>query len=304
MTKRYEYARPRPFVAVDTVCLAYFAADKSLRVLLKYRDDVCKWALPGRFIRSAEPTEDGEYGEEAETLAQAFRESLQISATPLRGNQQVPLSICKHYTQKTSEEKAADKSPCSPSDFQSDEFVIQLSVRSDIRRDQERIKDGIHPRYRVISIPLLTMMYGVSWSSGLYKEWEWVPWDWILADNDIVANPSIRCTTPRSNEKFILAFDHREIIKDASMQLRQRARFRPIGRELLPPSFRIIDLKQIYEYIFDHKIDPSNFRKSLFDKGVLFNTGESVTGGAGRPATLVAFNDEIYENYYENDFKF
>lgn len=299
MTKRYEYTRPRPFVAVDTVCLAYFLADKSLRVLLKYREDVCKWALPGRFIRSAEPTENGEYGADAETLAQAFRESLQIRATPLRGNEPVSLSICKHYTP---EEKSAN-SPCSPADFQSDEFVIQLSVRSDIRRDQERTKDGTHPRYRVISIPLLTMVYGVTWPSGSYKDWEWVPWDWILSDNDIAPNPTIQCATPRSNEKFILAFDHREIIKDAAIQLRQRAYVRPIGRELLPPSFRINDLKQIYEYIFDHTIDSSNLRSSLKDKGIIFETGESEKG-TGRPAKLVSFNNKNYENYFENDFRF
>lgn len=297
-TKHIDQPRPRPFVAVDTVCLAYFPTDSTLRVLLKYRDDVGKWALPGRFIRSAERTAEGEYGDGAETLAQAFRASLLVNATPIRGKKEsVGLSLCKHL-------KVGENPTSSPEDFMNDEFIIQLGVRSEIKRDQERVKNGQPTNYRVISIPLLTMTYGTTWATGTYTDWEWVPWEWVLTDNGIVSAPTIHTAQPRTEERYLLAFDHAHIVKDATIMLRERARCRPIGRELLPPVFEIKHLNQIYNYLFDRRIEPSNFRKSMLDdKNVLYYTGSEKKGAPGRPAKLVAFDNKIYEQAFDNDFK-
>ena len=66
-----------------------------------------------------------------------------------------------------------------------------------------------------------------------------------------------------------LIFDHNAMLKMALSQLQHEASNNIIGLELLPEEFTIIQLRKLYNSIFQHKFDPGNFRKKILSLDVL-----------------------------------
>ncbi len=66
-----------------------------------------------------------------------------------------------------------------------------------------------------------------------------------------------------------LIFDHQEMFEKALVKLQQRAGYSLCGSELLPEMFTLIQLRKLYEAIFQHEFDPGNFRKKILSLGVL-----------------------------------
>src|SRR5690606_2264370 len=62
---------------------------------------------------------------------------------------------------------------------------------------------------------------------------------------------------------FELVLDHSEMAQLAISNLREKARFRPIGFELLPPEFTLGQLMTVYEAIFDHQNDKQKNKKKI-----------------------------------------
>ncbi len=60
-----------------------------------------------------------------------------------------------------------------------------------------------------------------------------------------------------------LAFDHDQILRVASRELRRQIHFEPVGFELLPKQFTIKELQALYEAILDVKFDRRNFYKKM-----------------------------------------
>lgn len=80
-----------------------------------------------------------------------------------------------------------------------------------------------------------------------------------------------------------LIFDHEEIVINALRLLQQKASIDLIGKELLPEMFTLMQLRNLYEAIFQKTFDPGNFRKKALSVGVierlnLKNTSESKKG--------------------------
>jgi len=80
-----------------------------------------------------------------------------------------------------------------------------------------------------------------------------------------------------------LIFDHEEIVANALALLQQKASIDLIGKELLPEMFTLMQLRNLYEAIFQKIFDPGNFRKKVLSTGVLEklslkNTTESKKG--------------------------
>ena len=80
-----------------------------------------------------------------------------------------------------------------------------------------------------------------------------------------------------------LVFDHEEIVKNALALLQQKASIDLIGKELLPEMFTLMQLRNLYEAIFQKTFDPGNFRKKVLSIGILErsnlkNTTESKKG--------------------------
>ncbi|MDP3435254.1 MAG: NUDIX domain-containing protein [Bacteroidota bacterium] len=66
-----------------------------------------------------------------------------------------------------------------------------------------------------------------------------------------------------------LIFDHQEMFGKALVKLQQKAGYSLCGSELLPEMFTLIQLRKLYEAIFQHEFDPGNFRKKILSHGVL-----------------------------------
>lgn len=90
-----------------------------------------------------------------------------------------------------------------------------------------------------------------------------------------------------------LAFDHEAIYAKAIDSLRRAVTIQPIAFELLSKAFTLSALQNIYEQIFDVKIDKRNFRKKIQKLDFIQETTLTV-GGKYRPAQLYQFNKKRY----------
>jgi 8-oxo-dGTP diphosphatase len=88
-----------------------------------------------------------------------------------------------------------------------------------------------------------------------------------------------------------LAFDHDRIVEYAIERLRNKLEYTTVGFQLLPESFTLTELQQVYEIILDKHIDKRNFRKKILSLGVILETGETKMDGVHRPARLYQFSD-------------
>jgi 8-oxo-dGTP diphosphatase len=66
-----------------------------------------------------------------------------------------------------------------------------------------------------------------------------------------------------------LIFDHQEMFEKALVKLQQKAGYSLVGIELLPEMFTLIQLRKLYEAIFQREFDPGNFRKKILSLEVL-----------------------------------
>lgn len=93
-----------------------------------------------------------------------------------------------------------------------------------------------------------------------------------------------------------LASGHTEIVQVARNRLRGKLAYTAVGFELLPETFTLVELQQLYEVILGKVIDKRNFRKKIIDLGVVEQTGKrSSMRGRGRPAVLFRFKPEVFK---------
>lgn len=100
-----------------------------------------------------------------------------------------------------------------------------------------------------------------------------------------------------------LAFDHNIIAQAALDRLRGKARYRPIGFELLAKTFTLSELQYLYETLLGEELDKRNFRKKILSLGILKDTGKMERNGPGRPARLYAFDARRYRKLERDGFE-
>jgi len=100
-----------------------------------------------------------------------------------------------------------------------------------------------------------------------------------------------------------LAFDHADIVADARRRLAAKARYQPVGFELLPVRFTLAQLQALYELLLGAELDKRNFRKKVARLGLLAPLDE-FTPGPGRPARLHRFDRAAYERAERDGFDF
>lgn len=66
-----------------------------------------------------------------------------------------------------------------------------------------------------------------------------------------------------------LIFDHAEMIDQALKKLQQKVGSTLAGSELLPSKFTLLQLRNLYEAIYQRNFDPGNFRKKILSLDVL-----------------------------------
>lgn len=126
------------------------------------------------------------------------------------------------------------------------------------------------PRGRVVSVAFLT---GLPWTVE--------PAGGSDAD-DAVWMPVRQARKPRQ-----LAFDHRKILDDALARAGVLVERTGFAARLLPRTFTVSDLREVYEGLWDVELDAGNFQRKVTGvPGLLKPTGGSVQRGRGRPAAL------------------
>jgi 8-oxo-dGTP diphosphatase len=71
-----------------------------------------------------------------------------------------------------------------------------------------------------------------------------------------------------------LIFDHGEMISKALVRLQQKAGYSLVGSELLPERFTLLQLRKLYEAIYQREFDAGNFRKKMLSLEMLERTNE------------------------------
>lgn len=106
------------------------------------------------------------------------------------------------------------------------------------------------------------------------------------------------------NERPDLIYDHNEILAYSLKHLRDRVRQAPIGFNLLPEKFTLLQLMHLYEEILGIEMDKSNFRRKILHMKLLLALDEKQQDVSHRAAQLYKFDSEIYSKLTEKGFNF
>lgn len=101
-----------------------------------------------------------------------------------------------------------------------------------------------------------------------------------------------------------LALDHDQMVVDALNELRKKARYQPIGFELLPEKFTIPQLQSLYESIYQRDMDSRNFRKKVLSLKVLRKLDEKDRASSKRGAYLYKFDSDNYHKLLLSGYDF
>lgn len=106
------------------------------------------------------------------------------------------------------------------------------------------------------------------------------------------------------NEIPELILDHRKMLDDAIYKLKTKARYQPLGFELLPEKFTIPQLQLLYECIYQKKLDDRNFRKKILSFDILTKTTEKDKSGSKKGAFLFKFNKTKFNKFIAKGYNF
>ena len=100
-----------------------------------------------------------------------------------------------------------------------------------------------------------------------------------------------------------LAFDHDQILRVACKRLREDIFFEPVGFELLPETFTLPQLQNLYEAILDVKFDRRNFANKMKHFGMLIELPDESPRRGTRTPILYKFDKDNYDRLKANGFK-
>jgi ADP-ribose pyrophosphatase YjhB (NUDIX family) len=101
-----------------------------------------------------------------------------------------------------------------------------------------------------------------------------------------------------------LIFDHSSMVKRALKDLQDQIKIKPVGFELLPEKFTLVQLQELYEAIYQKKIDKRNFRKKILSMDILEKLEEKERNTSKKGAFYFKFNKERYKKLKKNGFYF
>jgi len=101
-----------------------------------------------------------------------------------------------------------------------------------------------------------------------------------------------------------LIFDHGSMVERALAELQIQIKVKPVGFELLPEKFTLVQLQDLYEAIYQKDIDKRNFRKKILSMGILEKLEEKEKETSRRGAYYYKFIKEKYETLAQNGFYF
>lgn len=155
-------------------------------------------------------------------------------------------------------------------------FAEQLYTFGKIDRD---------PRTRVLSVAHYALVDAQLIASGDVENLIWaevsVPLLFRAEDSILLLDTS--------GKPLKLAFDHAEIVALTVQRLRGKLDYSPVGYELLPAEFTLLDLQRIHEVIRGMPLNKDSFRRRMLASGDLHPVGRRQSGVGHRPAALYRF---------------
>ncbi len=101
-----------------------------------------------------------------------------------------------------------------------------------------------------------------------------------------------------------LPYDHKNILMFGWKILKRKVKYEPIGFNLLPRKFTLLQLQELYEAILEISLDKPNFRRKIMKMGLLIHCDEKQKGVSHRAAALYRFDSKIYKQLKEDGFIF
>jgi 8-oxo-dGTP diphosphatase len=95
-------------------------------------------------------------------------------------------------------------------------------------------------------------------------------------------------------EKPALIFDHDQMVRMAQKQLRHKAATEPLLFELLPENFTIMQLKNLYDAVYETVFDKRNFIRKLMSTGLLIKLEVKDKSSSRKGAFLYKMNKEKF----------
>jgi 8-oxo-dGTP diphosphatase len=86
-----------------------------------------------------------------------------------------------------------------------------------------------------------------------------------------------------------MAFDHADILGMAVKRVRGKLDYTPVGFQLLPETFTLLDLQRVHETVLGHSVNKDSFRRRMLASNQLEATGSAEKGVDHRPAELYRF---------------
>jgi hypothetical protein len=101
-----------------------------------------------------------------------------------------------------------------------------------------------------------------------------------------------------------LIFDHQSMVDNAMSELQAQIKIKPVGFELLPEKFTLVQLFDLYEAIYQRTIDKRNFRKKIITMNILEKLDEKEKVTSKRGAYYFRFIKERYKKLVLNGIYF
>jgi 8-oxo-dGTP diphosphatase len=101
-----------------------------------------------------------------------------------------------------------------------------------------------------------------------------------------------------------LIFDHNVMVDKAFLELQCQLKVKPVGFELLPEKFTLVQLQELYEALYRKTIDKRNFRKKILSMNLLEKFDEKEKATSKKGAYYYKFIPEKYKSFRKNGFYF
>ncbi|MDO6759993.1 NUDIX domain-containing protein [Tamlana sp. 2_MG-2023] len=101
-----------------------------------------------------------------------------------------------------------------------------------------------------------------------------------------------------------LIFDHDRMVERAVSRLKHRTKTKPIGFELLPEKFTMLQLQNLYESILNKKLDKRNFTSKINALDILIKLKEKDMESSKKGSYLYNFDSDKYHEKLKEGFVF
>jgi len=140
---------------------------------------------------------------------------------------------------------------------------------------------------------------------GVFSEPDREPFTWVMSvayfalirmhkhDLDLVREHGAQWYPVNALPELI--FDHGKMIRESILRLQQKAGFSLVGSELLPEKFTLVQLRKLYETIYQREFDAGNFRKKMLSLELLEKTNEKDFSESRKGAYFYTIHKDVKE---------